>query len=94
MPRTLTEVDKVFPGTGARWNGRAQLSAWRRSPNALGAYSYWPAGYLHRYAGYEGRRQGNIHIAGEHTSYDFQGFMNGGATEGERAAREVIGDLT
>ncbi|WP_067818172.1 flavin monoamine oxidase family protein [Actinomadura kijaniata] len=94
VPRTLTEVDQVFPGTGARWNGRAQLSAWHRSPNALGAYSYWPTGYLHRYAGYEGRRQGNIHIAGEHTSYDFQGFMNGGATEGERAAREVIGDLT
>ncbi|WP_331766341.1 NAD(P)/FAD-dependent oxidoreductase [Embleya sp. NBC_00896] len=90
----LTDVDKVFPGTKAQWNGKAQLSAWHRNPYSLGAYSYWPAGYLHRYAGYEGTRQGNVHIAGEHTSYDFQGFMNGGAVEGERAANEIIDDLS
>ncbi|MGV9777814.1 FAD-dependent oxidoreductase [Streptosporangium sp. NPDC003464] len=90
---TLTRIDTVFPGTKAEWNGRAQLSAWHRNPYALGAYSYWPVGYLHRHAGYEGTRQGNVHIAGEHCSYDFQGFMNGGATEGERAAGEVIAAL-
>lgn len=92
--RMLTGVDSFFPGTKAVWNGRAQLSAWHRNPHALGAYSYWPTGYLHRYAGYEGTAQGNIHIGGEHCSYDFQGFMEGGATEGERAAREVIAALT
>jgi len=90
----LTDVDKVFPGTKAQWNGKAQLSAWHRNPHSLGAYSYWPVGYPHRYAGYEGTRQGNVHIAGEHTSYDFQGFMNGGAVEGERAANEIIDDLS
>lgn len=90
----LTGIDTVFPGTKAVWNGRAQLSAWHKNPHALGAYSYWPVGYLHRYAGYEGVRQGNVHLAGEHCSYDFQGFMNGGATEGERAAKEVLADLT
>ncbi|GAA2396930.1 flavin monoamine oxidase family protein [Nonomuraea africana] len=89
----LDGIDTVFPGTKAQWNGRAQLSAWHKNPHALGAYSYWPVGYLHRYAGYEGVPQGNVHIAGEHTSYDFQGFMNGGATEGERAANEVIAKL-
>ncbi|MEV5548280.1 NAD(P)/FAD-dependent oxidoreductase [Streptomyces sp. NPDC052309] len=92
--RRLKEVDAFFPGTSTAWTGRAQLSAWHQSPYALGAYSYWPVGYLHRYAGYEGTPQGNIHIGGEHCSYDFQGFMEGGATEGERAAREVIGKLT
>ncbi|AJP01345.1 hypothetical protein TU94_07475 [Streptomyces cyaneogriseus subsp. noncyanogenus] len=89
----LKEIDAFFPGTSAAWTGRAQLSAWHLSPYALGAYSYWPVGYLHRYAGYEGVAQGNIHIGGEHCSYDFQGFMEGGATEGERAAREVIAAL-
>lgn len=92
--RVLTGVDSFFPGTKAVWNGRAQLSAWHRNPYSLGAYSYWPTGYLHRYAKYEGTAQGNIHIGGEHCSYDFQGFMEGGATEGERAAREVIAALT
>ncbi|KAA6216927.1 flavin monoamine oxidase family protein [Streptomyces filamentosus] len=91
--RYLAGIDSFFPGTSRAWNGRAQLSAWHKNPNALGAYSYWPVGYLHRYAGYEGRAQGNVHIGGEHCSYDFQGFMEGGATEGERAAKEVIDAL-
>ncbi|MFD3654545.1 FAD-dependent oxidoreductase [Streptomyces sp. NPDC058620] len=91
--RRLTGINAFFPGTKAAWTGRAQVSAWHRNPYALGAYSYWPVGYLHRYAGYEGTPQGNIHIGGEHCSYDFQGFMEGGATEGERAARQVIGKL-
>ncbi|MEU2545906.1 NAD(P)/FAD-dependent oxidoreductase [Streptomyces roseolus] len=93
VSRYLTGVDAFFPGTSRAWNGRAQLSAWHKNPNALGAYSCWPVGYLHRYAGYEGTAQGNVHIGGEHCSYDFQGFMEGGATEGERAAREVIDAL-
>ena len=42
------------------------------------------------FAGYEGVPQGNIHFAGEHTSQDFQGFMEGGASEGARAADEVL----
>ncbi|MGX1887373.1 flavin monoamine oxidase family protein [Streptomyces sp. NPDC055287] len=91
--RRSREVDTFFPGTSKTWTGKAQLSAWHRNPYALGAYSYWPVGYLHRYAGYEGSAQGNVHIGGEHCSYDFQGFMEGGATEGERAARQVIGKL-
>ncbi|MFG2339484.1 flavin monoamine oxidase family protein [Streptomyces yangpuensis] len=91
--RMLTGIDAFFPRTKAAWTGRAQLSAWHRNPYSLGAYSYWPTGYLHRYAKYEGTAQGNIHLSGEHCSYDFQGFMEGGATEGERAAREVIAAL-
>ncbi|MER7503936.1 FAD-dependent oxidoreductase [Nonomuraea pusilla] len=90
---TLTQIDKVYPGTGAVWTGRALLSAWHKNPYSLGAYAYWPVGYLHRYAGYEGTAQGNVHLAGEHTSYDFQGYMNGGATEGARAAQEVLAVL-
>ncbi|WP_371615201.1 FAD-dependent oxidoreductase [Streptomyces sp. NBC_00454] len=92
--RMLTGIDAFFPGTKAAWTGRAQLSAWHRNPYSLGAYSYWPTGYLHKYAKYEGTAQGRIHIGGEHCSYDFQGFMEGGATEGERAAKEVITALT
>jgi monoamine oxidase len=41
-------------------------------------------------AGYEGVAQGNIHFAGEHCSYNFQGYMEGGAREGVRAAREIL----
>lgn len=86
----LSQIDRVWPGTSAAWTGRATLSAWHLNPYSFGAYSCWPVGYLTTYAGYEGTAQGNLHFAGEHTSYDFQGYMNGGATEGTRAADEVL----
>ncbi|WP_441247987.1 flavin monoamine oxidase family protein [Kitasatospora sp. McL0602] len=88
--RYLTQIDQLWPGTKAVWNGRATLSAWHLNPYSYGAYSYWPVGYLTTYAGYEGTAQGNLHFAGEHTSYDYQGYMNGGATEGIRTAGEVL----
>lgn len=89
----LAQIEPVFPGLTAQWNGRATLSAWPTNPYSYGAYSYWPKGYCHLYAGYEAMRQGNIHFAGEHCSIDFQGYMEGGAAEGQRAAGEVLGDL-
>ena len=42
----------------------------------------------------KGSRQGAIHFAGEHCSQDFQGYMEGGAAEGARAAKEVLTALT
>jgi monoamine oxidase len=36
---------------------------------------------------------GNCHFAGEHTSIDFQGYLNGAVESGERAAGEILGDL-
>lgn len=89
----LGAVDKVLPGVRDAWNGKAALSAWHVNPLSHGAYSYWPVDYCHRYSGYEAVRQGNIHFAGEHTSVDFQGFMNGAAAEGERVANAVLDDL-
>jgi len=89
----LAQLEPVLPGITKLWNGRATLSAWPKNPYSLGAYSYWPVGYRHLYAGYEGVRQGNVHFAGEHCSIDYQGYMEGGATEGQRAAAEILGDL-
>jgi monoamine oxidase len=40
--------------------------------------------------GYERVQQGNVFFAGEHTSIDFQGYMEGGASEGVRAANEIL----
>ena len=36
------------------------------------------------------RPRGQIHFPGEHCSVDFQGYMEGGAAEGIRAAKEVL----
>ena len=89
----LAQLEPVLPGVGRTWNGQATMAAWHVNPWSYGAYSYWPVGYCHRYAGYERVRQGNVHFAGEHCSIDFQGYMEGGAVEGQRAGAEVLGDL-
>ena len=44
------------------------------------------------FSGYEGARQGRCHFAGEHCATYFQGYMEGGAQEGIRAAKEILAD--
>jgi len=88
----LSQLDYAWPGVGKYWNGLATLSTPWRDPNLLGSYSCWKVGQYTTFAGYEGVRQGNCHFAGEHCSINFQGYMEGGAEEGSRAAQEIIGD--
>jgi monoamine oxidase len=89
----LDQIKPVYPGIETRWNGRASLSLPHLDPNYNCSYSYWRVGQYHTIGGYEGVRQGNVHFAGEHTSVDFQGWMEGGAITGVRAANEVLADL-
>jgi monoamine oxidase len=86
----LKKLDVVFPGIKQLWNGKATLSTPFLDPLLNCSYSYWRVGQYTAFSGYEGVAQGNIHFAGEHCSTDFQGFMEGGAEEGERAAMEVL----
>ena len=86
----LGGLEKVFPGGAAKWNGRAASSLPALDPNFGASYSYWRVGQYTSFAGYERVRQGNIFFAGEHCSIDFQGYMEGGASEGARAAKEIL----
>ena len=86
----LRQFETLFPGISAEWNGRATLSAPILDPNLLCSYSYWKVGQYTAFGGYERVPQAAIHFAGEHCSQSFQGFMEGGASEGERAADEVV----
>jgi monoamine oxidase len=36
---------------------------------------------------------GHCHFAGEHTSIDFQGYLNGAVESGERASAEILAAL-
>ena len=83
----------MFPGITPHWNGKASLSTPFLDPNLLCSYSYWRVGQYTQFSGYEGVPQGpagQIHFAGEHCSQDFQGYMEGGAEEGIRAANEIL----
>lgn len=93
----LSQIEPVFPGITAQWNGRATLDVPLTNPFLLGSYSYWKVGQYTLFSGYEGARQpdpmtGKCHFAGEHCSTNFQGFMEGGAEEGARAANEILSD--
>jgi monoamine oxidase len=89
----LARLEQMWPGISGHWTGRATLSTPFLDPNLNCSYSYWKVGQYQSFAGYEGMRQGNVHFAGEHCSQDFQGYMEGGASEGVRAAGEILGDL-
>jgi monoamine oxidase len=89
----LRQINRSFPGLPKLWNGKASSSLPHLSPFFNCSYSFWRVGQYHTIAGYEGVRQGNVFFGGEHTSQDFQGFMEGGASEGARAAMEILDQL-
>lgn len=84
----LAQARVVYPGL--QWNGKATQSIWHKAPNAKHGYAYYRVGQYTAFGGHEGVRQGGVLFAGDHTSQDFQGFMEGAATEGERAAHELL----
>ncbi len=88
--RFLQQIEPVIPGLSSRYNGRAAIDDWPRHPHTLGSYSYWRVGQYTQFAGVEREVEGACHFAGEHTSVDFQGYLNGAVETGERAASEVL----
>lgn len=90
--RCLEQLEQVFPGISAHYTGTAALSYSAGDPYLQGSYSCWGVGQYTLFGGYERARQGPIHFAGEHCSIDAQGFMEGAAREGARAAQEILQD--
>jgi monoamine oxidase len=89
----LAQIEPVLPGISVKWNGKAFIDYWLGHPWTKGSYSYWKVGQYTKFAGMERLRQDNCHFAGEHTSIDFQGYLNGAVESGERAATEVLDDV-
>ncbi len=89
----LAQLEPVFPGIGANFNGRATVDFWPGDAFTRGSYAYWQTGQYSRFAGIEGAQEGNAHFCGEHTSIDSQGYLNGAVETGERAAAEIGTDL-
>jgi monoamine oxidase len=86
----LAQIEPVLPGLSAAWNGKATVDFWAAYPWTLGSYSYWKVGQYTSFAGAEREQSGACHFAGEHTSVDFQGYLNGAVESGERAANEIL----
>jgi monoamine oxidase len=90
---SLRELARFSPGIEPHWNGRVIRNAWDRNPWSLGSYALLKPGQYTSFYGVEGEREGNVFFAGEHTSIESQGYLNGAVETGKRAAGEVLASL-
>lgn len=90
----LNSLEPVLPGLSAKYNGLSTFDYWPGNPWSRGSYAYWKVGQYTTIAGSEGVREGNVHFCGEHTSFNYQGYLNGAVDSGNAAAAEVIADLS
>ncbi len=86
----LGQAEQFFPGISAFWNGKVINSKAHLDPNYGCAYGNYLPGQYQSICQYERVRQGNVFFAGEHTSLDYFGFMEGAADEGWAAGEEML----
>jgi monoamine oxidase len=86
----LDQLEPVIPGAKAAWDGRATVDHWPSYQWTLGSYSYYRVGQYQAFGGAESEPEGAVHFCGEHTTQDFQGYLNGAVFTGMRAAAEVL----
>jgi monoamine oxidase len=89
----LDRIDLIFPGTRAAFTGSAYEDHWFRDPWVKGAYSFYKVGQYATYGPVAAAPQGRVHFAGEHTSINNQGFLDGAVETGARAAKEIVAQL-
>jgi monoamine oxidase len=87
----LDGFDALFPHTSRAFNGRSYFVWSPGDPHLLGAYSYLAVGQFTQFNGIQGQQEGNLHFAGEQTSINFQGYIEGALRSGYRCATEVTG---
>jgi monoamine oxidase len=85
----LAALERLYPGVSASYNGKAYYQWSDGDRHIGGAYSYLKPGQYTGFNGVQGRREGNLHFAGEATSVNFAGYMEGGLRSGYRAADEI-----
>jgi monoamine oxidase len=88
VERGLAQIAPVYPNLA--WNGLATQSLVHKSPLFGASYAFFRVGQYTDFGGSEGLPQGGVHFCGEHTSQDFQGFMEGGAVTGKQTAKDLI----
>lgn len=91
----LAEFEKVFPGARASADaGVRTMMNWTKMKTIKASYSAPTVGqYCWVYeAAATPELDGRLIFAGEHTSIDHPGYMNGGVETGNRAARELLGE--
>lgn len=94
LTQYLQQLENVFPGISADYNGKADKFHWPTHPFTKGGYACYKTGQWTSIGGAEIEPVGNLFFAGEHCSANFQGYMNGGAESGRLAAEGILAVLT
>lgn len=90
--RFTEALDRIFPGLAAARTNEVAFH-WPGFAWSKGSYACHRPGQWAAFGGAEAEVVGTLSFAGEHTSDEFQGFMEGAAESGERAAAEVLARL-
>jgi monoamine oxidase len=93
VQKFLSKVDKIFPGTMQHYNTITHRMHWPTYKFAKASYLSLKPGQYVTMSGLISEPFAHVYFAGEHCSYDFQGFMNGAATTGIQAAKQVMRSL-
>jgi monoamine oxidase len=89
----VSQANQIFPGTADAFTKKAVRQHWPSAPFVRGSYTCFKPGQYTTLAENMGAPVGNLFFAGEHTSVDFNGYMEGAAESGERAAKEVLAKI-
>jgi monoamine oxidase len=89
----LAQLEPVLPGVTAQWDGNATVDYWAAYPWTRGSYSYYKPGQYTAFGGAEQQVSGTCHFAGEHTTQDYQGYLQGAVFSGQRVAAELLDAL-
>ncbi len=89
----LDELEAIFPGTKDAYTPDSAVRMhWPSQVHTRGSYTCYKPGQW-AFWGVEGLPEGKLHFCGEHTSPEFQGWMEGAAETGGRVAAEILSDL-
>jgi monoamine oxidase len=89
----IPALDSIFPGVKNSFNKNFQMWHWPSYAFSKGSYVCYKVGQYTTMSGAAIKPVDNLFFAGEHCSYANQGFMNGGAETGRKAAEAIMAKL-
>jgi len=92
IDKVKEELNRIFPGIKDKFDGNRAAMDWPSYRYSRGSYTCPLVGQYTTLLDTAGKPEldGRLIFAGEHTSSDSSGFMNGGVQSGNRAAQEIL----
>jgi len=92
IDKVKEELNRIFPGIKDKFDGNRTVMNWPSYRYSRGSYTCPLVGQYTTLLDTAGKPEldGRLIFAGEHTSSDFSGFMNGAVQSGNRAAQEIL----